>query len=407
MRKVSSQHAFRVFIALSFIGSMLFWMVFTANSLYYIETAHLDALQLVLVGTTLEASAFLFEIPTGVVADVYSRRLSIIIGYGLIGAGFILEGSWASFLPILCAQVLWGLGFTFTSGATQAWISDEIGEKAANNAFLQSSQASLLGSLAGVLAGSLLGTISLRLPMLIGGGLFIFLSIMLILIMPETGFNPQQAENRSTGENMLNTLRNGLKMVRKRPALVNILAAGWFFGFYSEGVDRLWLAHLVGRFDFPYLPNIVWVGIIEAAAMLLSFVALEVVKRFINMSHIPSLIKFQAFSAIAIVVSLATYALSRNLAFSIGLYLFFSILREVTEPMYDAWVNTRLDSEVRATVLSMSSQVNALGQIAGGPLVGVIARAFSTTAGLLTSSALLVPVLGVLMRSRKTEDKNS
>ena len=78
-------------------------MIFTASMVYQVTVAQLSPLQLVLVGTTLEASVFLFEVPTGVVADVYSRRLSIIIGTVLIGLGFLLEGSLAIFWTILLA----------------------------------------------------------------------------------------------------------------------------------------------------------------------------------------------------------------------------------------------------------------------------------------------------------------
>ena len=62
-------------------------------AIYFVEVVGLDALQLVLIGTALEVSAFLFEVPTGVVADVYSRRLSVIIGTILLGFGFMLAGS--------------------------------------------------------------------------------------------------------------------------------------------------------------------------------------------------------------------------------------------------------------------------------------------------------------------------
>ena len=109
--------------------------IFTASSIYQVTVAGLTPLQLVLVGTTLELSVFIFEIPTGVVADVYSRRLSIIIGMFLIGLGFLVEGTFPIFWAILLAQVLWGVGYTFTSGATEAWITDEIGEAAAGQGF--------------------------------------------------------------------------------------------------------------------------------------------------------------------------------------------------------------------------------------------------------------------------------
>ena len=119
-----------VYLALEGGASLLFAMIFNVNMIYQVTVAQLNPLQLVLVGTTLETTVFLFEIPTGIVADLYSRRISVIIGYFLIGAGFILEGSLPIFGTILLAQLLWGLGYTFTSGATQAWISDEIGEAA-------------------------------------------------------------------------------------------------------------------------------------------------------------------------------------------------------------------------------------------------------------------------------------
>ncbi len=103
-------------------------MVFTASAVYQVTVAELTPLQLVLVGTALELTVFVFEIPTGVVADVFSRKLSIVVGFLLIGTGFSLEGSFPIFAIILLGQLVWGIGYTFTSGATQAWISDEIGE---------------------------------------------------------------------------------------------------------------------------------------------------------------------------------------------------------------------------------------------------------------------------------------
>ena len=142
--------ATKVYLFVEFTASAFFSMMFISMSLYEATVAGLTPLQLVLVGTTVELSVFLFEVPTGVVADVYSRRLSIIIGYLLMGAGFLVEGLFPAFLPILLAQVVWGLGYTFTSGATQAWITDEIGEEPANRLFLRATQVGLFASLIGM-----------------------------------------------------------------------------------------------------------------------------------------------------------------------------------------------------------------------------------------------------------------
>src|SRR5574339_927772 len=146
-----------VYLFIEFGASMLFAMMFTVTSLYEATVAGLTPVQLILVGTTLEISAFLFEVPTGIVADVYSRRLSIIIGYLLMGIGFLVEASFPAFIPILLAQVIWGLGYTFTSGATQAWITDEVGEEAANKLFLRATRVGLFASLLGMGAATLVG----------------------------------------------------------------------------------------------------------------------------------------------------------------------------------------------------------------------------------------------------------
>src|SRR5687768_18244219 len=111
--------ATRVYLFMEMAVGMFICMVFVTNSLYEATVAELTPLQLVLIGTTLEISAFVFEVPTGIVADVYSRRLSIVIGHILIGLGFLVEGFFPAFMPIVLRQVIWGLGYTFTSGATQ------------------------------------------------------------------------------------------------------------------------------------------------------------------------------------------------------------------------------------------------------------------------------------------------
>jgi DHA3 family tetracycline resistance protein-like MFS transporter len=208
--------AYTVYLLMEGISSFLFWMIFTINMVYQVETVGLNPLQLVLVGTTLEATVFLLEIPTGVVADVYSRRLSVIIGIVLIGVGFMVEGSFPRFEAILLAPILWGTGYTFTSGAGEAWIADEVGEARAGAAYLRASQVGQLGALAATGASVVLANVRLNLPIVAGGVLFVGLACFLALVMPETGFRPIPLEKRSTWGGIAQTLRDGLRMVRRR-----------------------------------------------------------------------------------------------------------------------------------------------------------------------------------------------
>ena len=77
---VNKLSAYKTYLLFSAITAMCFSLVATVMIVYHIETVHLNPLQLILVGTTLEVACFIFEIPTGIVADVYSRKLSIVIG---------------------------------------------------------------------------------------------------------------------------------------------------------------------------------------------------------------------------------------------------------------------------------------------------------------------------------------
>ena len=149
--------AYRLYLGLQFFTGLCFSMIFVVTSLYEATVAGLSGLQLVLVGTTLEVTILFLEIPTGIVADAYSRRLSIIIGFFLMGIAFVIEGLFPLFVMILLTQVLWGMGYTFTSGSTEAWLSDEIGEENANRAFLRGNQFDLTRVFAGDAAGHPVG----------------------------------------------------------------------------------------------------------------------------------------------------------------------------------------------------------------------------------------------------------
>ena len=76
-----------------------------------VEVAGLDPLQMVLVGTVLELSVFLFEIPTGVVADVVSRRLSVVVGHAMMGFGFLVLALWPTFTTVLLSRIFVAAAF--------------------------------------------------------------------------------------------------------------------------------------------------------------------------------------------------------------------------------------------------------------------------------------------------------
>ena len=137
--------AYSVYLLFRFVFSLAVSMSTVLSIVYHLEVVQLDAFQLVLVGTVLETSCFLFEIPTGVVADLYSRRRSVLIGMFLYGLGFLMEGALPWFAPVLLAQVVWGCGDTFITGALEAWIASEEEDKPIDKVFLRGSQMGQIG----------------------------------------------------------------------------------------------------------------------------------------------------------------------------------------------------------------------------------------------------------------------
>src|SRR5215204_4158859 len=97
-----------VYLVLMAGQALCFSLFFTVHLIYQVTVVGLDPFQMVLVGTVLEVTVFLFEVPTGILADVYSRRLSILIGVALIGCAYVLEGGIPEFWAALGSQVLWG-----------------------------------------------------------------------------------------------------------------------------------------------------------------------------------------------------------------------------------------------------------------------------------------------------------
>src|SRR3954447_14859750 len=133
----------RVFLSITATAAFVSALVFTIAPLYRFRTAGLDDLELVLVGTVMEAAVFLFEIPTGIVADRWSRKWSVITGHAGMGVGFLVEATFPTFGGVLVGQALGALPYTFPSGATVAWVAGELGDpprQQLTNLFLRSSR---------------------------------------------------------------------------------------------------------------------------------------------------------------------------------------------------------------------------------------------------------------------------
>lgn len=391
----------RFYLFFSVGSSLCFTLAFTVMLVYTVQTLGLTPIQLVLAGTILELTVFVFEIPTGVIADVYSRRLSIVVGYGLIGLGFLSIAAVPSFTGVILFNVLWGIGHTFTSGATEAWVTDEVGEDQVGSLFMRSSRLSNLSGIGATIIAVLLGSLMITLPMLISGAGFVALMVAMIVYMPETGFRPTPAAERSTFSQMGHTLMSGLRLVRGRPTLMAILGIGLFFGLYSEGFDRLGGAHLLQSFslpDFGGLQPVAYMGILGLVGSFIAAIATRIMEKRLDMSQSRALSRASFGLSILLVICLFGFALAGHFWVAVLLNWGIGVLRTLLGPITSTWANQHIESPVRATVVSMTSQVDAFGQIIGGPPVGYIGERLGVRAALLAAGFILSPVLYLYAR---------
>ena len=390
--------AYKLFLFFTAVQAFALTTVFTINLVYQVKQVGLNPLQLVLIGTTLELTAFLMEIPTGVVADVYSRRLSVILGFFILGCGFIVEGSFPFFEALLLSQVIMGLGYTFLSGATSAWIVDEIGQARAGDAFLRAAQVAQVASFSAIFFSVALASISLQLTIVAGGLLLLLLSAALAAVMPEAGFQRRTSEERESWETLFRTFRAGASLIRRRHILLLIMLATVIHGAFSEGFDRLWTAHLLGNFTLPQLgpfDEILWFGVISAVSMPLTLAATEVLRQRLDMSDNRRVALTLIGVYAALIGSVLLFVLAERFAFVLlGLWL-TGAARAVRNPLMEAWIIQHTESNVRATVLSIQGQADAFGQIAGGPVVGAVGLLSSVRLAISLSALLLLPILPV------------
>jgi DHA3 family tetracycline resistance protein-like MFS transporter len=395
-----SSPAETVYLAFSGLYAFFTTVVVSVSLVYQTQQVGLNPFQLVLVGAVLEGTRLVFEVPTGVIADTRSRRLSVILGVVLAGCGYALTGAFARFETILAAQFVVGIGLTFISGAQQAWIADEVGAEEAGRVYLSSSQLAQVGRFVGIPVGVLLALISLQVPLVVGGVLLVALGLLLAVVMPEQNYVPSGRPEDGPWANMKHTLTSGVKLVRRTPVLVTILAITVFYNAAGEGFSRLSVAHFLRDLGFPTIGHfqpIVWFGLLRMVTFLLSIVAVQYLRTRIDTNSHASVTRWlMALNALQI-GSLVAFAAAGGFYAGAIAYWCANIPSFMFDPLYAAWINQNVNPQVRATVMSMSGQADSLGQIAGGPVMGAVGSLVSIGASLLVAAAALLPVMALYL----------
>jgi len=177
-----------VYIFLSGASSLSYSMLLIVELVYLIKVVVFDPLQLVFICSIRQSMGFVFQLPTGVLADMYSRRWAVILGFLLIGCGYLVEGAVPIVAIVFAAQVLIGLGVTLADGADAAWIADEVGAEQVGAIYLRAAQIGSLTSLLGFPTSAVLVNIRLHQPLEISGILFIALRLLFVFLMFHIAF---------------------------------------------------------------------------------------------------------------------------------------------------------------------------------------------------------------------------
>lgn len=387
-------NAKKLYIILRGIIGLGFNMSFMATAIYRIDIAQLEMYQLILVGSALEIAVFLFEVPTGIVADLKSRRLSVIIGLFIIGIGFMVEILTTYFIVIVLAQIIWGLGYTFISGALDSWVSDETRNVEIEQTMISGTQVYRLCSVVGILLAAIVGMFDIRLAIIVAGSMFIAMGLLSIAVMTEKHFT-KHPHNEPLYKAYFIQLKKAFRHVRHHRTLQVMVIIMLFFGLFSEGIDRTHerfiLDNLNMRHHFDIAP--IWIlSTINAVIAILGYGVLQVVKKYITKGH--HIVLWALNFTIMMVIGILTFAYLPNEYIAVVGFMFFTLSREAMHPLLNTILIKSTPAKIKATVLSGFGQLDAIGQLLSGALmVGATIVVGLQGMYLFTAILLIIPIL--------------
>ena len=382
--------AYRLFLVVSGVAAFASHTAFTLNIAYQSRVVGLDPLQLILVGTVMEAVCFVTQVPTGVLADRYGRRPAVVAGHLLMGTGLLLWGMVPAYAAILAAVVVWSIGAVCVDGALQAWAAGEIGEDGTGRAFVRAGQCEQAGMVLGIVAAVALTAVGPAVPIVAGGALTLLLGLALAAVMRESPAPcpPSEPAPRPPGEPAPPPGRR-----RGGGVLLALVAGSLFAGMSSEGFDRLTQPRLLDDFGL----STTALGGIAVVAALGAIVVSGRLARYAGTGHPRRLGLLVTGAHAAGAAAVIGFALSGHVTAAVAYLLAASLLRTVAGPILAIWLVSATTPERRATAFSIQAQGDALGQIAGGPPAGLIAQRAGPAAGIATAGLFLVPAAALFL----------
>jgi MFS family permease len=379
------------------------------NTIFLLD-AGLSNLEAFAANAFFTAGMVLFEVPTGIVADTVGRRASYLLGTVTLALSTLLYVLlWeitAPFWQWAVASVLLGLGFTFFSGAVEAWLVDALTATGytgqLETVFGRGQVVSGVAMLSGSAAGGLIAQLtSLGVPFVLRGAVLVIMFAVAFRMMHDVGFTPAPRE-RPVAE-IRRIASASIEFGWRVPAVKWLMLQGLFaggVGFYAFYALQPYLLELYGDPDAYQIAGLV--AAIVAGAQILGGLAAPRIRRLFG-RRTSALIATAALSTLTLLL----IGLIESFWVVLALIVVWGLLFAATMPIHQAYLNGMIPSEQRATIISFDSLMNSTGGVWSQPVLGRAADAWGYAPSYLLGagiSALALPFLALSRRERATAD---
>jgi MFS family permease len=393
----------RTYLLLLLGNTLAASFIWGINTIFLLD-AGLSNLEAFAANAFFTVGMVLFEVPTGIIADTVGRRASYLLGTLTLTASTLLYVLlWqieAPFWEWAVVSILLGLGFTFFSGAVEAWLVDALTATGFTGAMesvfgrgqIVGGAAMLTGSVAG---GFIAQQTSLGVPFVLRGAVLIVMFLVAFRLMHDIGFTPEKggrplAEMRKIASASIDY---GWRVPAVKWLMVESLFTGGvgIYGFYAL---QPYLLELYGD---PHAYQIAGlVAAIVAGAQILGGMAAPRIRRHFR-RRTSALITTAGLS----VVALGLIGIVENFWAVIGLIVVWGLLFAATMPIRQTYLNGLIPSRQRATILSFDSLMSSSGGVWAQPVLGRSADAWGYAPSYLLAAGISVLALPFLVLSRR------
>jgi MFS family permease len=381
------------------LSAALIWGV---NTLFLLD-AGLSFFEVFLANAAFSAGMVVFEVPTGVVADTLGRRVSFLLSVVVLSVTTLLYVALAEVeagvVAFAVVSVLMGLGFTFYSGAMEAWLVDALSvtghDGALDAIFARGQQITGAAMLVGTVGGGLLGQVDLSIPYLVRSALLVAVFAIAYAVMHDIGFTPQRLTIAELPSAVAGNARDGVTYGwGQRPLRLLMLASFFQLGFFMWAfyASQPYLLDLLGS-------DAVWVAGLVTAGIALSTIAgnqlVDVLSRRCGRRTTLLLGAAAVETCAAIVLGVVS-----SFWAALPALLLITAASGVTSPVRQAYLHQVVPSEKRATVVSFDSMISNTGGVGGQLGLGALGESRSVGAAFVAGGIATGLALPLLARMR-------